>query len=154
MGNFKANEKEILNALVSDCINYGFSEKDALSYIKARLGGREISAETYYRRKKIVDPGSYASEWISYFSRVGFVVKHKQIIDIIEMIQRDILRDYLFEQNRNTDDRNQPLIRQLRFDIRENSKLLQELTLGTPIIAQIKVRIDKLEEENKLLLTK
>ena len=33
--------------LVADCVNYGFSEKEALTYIKTRLG-REISADAYY----------------------------------------------------------------------------------------------------------
>ena len=99
MGNFKANENKILTSLVADCVNYGFSEKEALFYIKTRFG-KEISAETYYRRKKIVDSGSYASEWISYYSRVGFAVEHKQIVDIIHMVHQDTIRDYLNEQKK------------------------------------------------------
>lgn len=142
MGNFKANENEILTALVADCVNYGFTEKEALFYIKARLGGKKISAETYYRRKKQVVSGNYAKEWLSYFSRVGFVVKHKQIIEVIENIQQDTLKDYLIEQNRPYEIRNKNEIRQLRYDIRESAKLLQELYLGTPIIAQIKKKIE------------
>ena len=66
MGNFKANENEFFNSLVADSINYGFSEKEALTYIKTRLG-REISVETYYRRKKSINSGEYANEWINYF---------------------------------------------------------------------------------------
>lgn len=140
-GSFKANENEILSALVADCVNYGFTEKEALSYIKARLGGKEISAETYYRRKKQVDSGEYANEWLSYFTKVGFVVKHKEIIDVIEMVQKDTIRDYLILQNKEIKDPEE--IRRLRYDIRENCKLLQELSLGTPIIAQIKAKIDQ-----------
>ena len=143
MGNFKAKENEILTALVSDCINYGFSEREALSYIKARLG-KEISAETYYRRKKQVDSGQYAKEWLSYFSKIGFVVNHKKIIDVIEMVQQDTLRDYFIEQNKTV--KNKYELRQLRFEIRENAKLLQELSLGTPIIAQIKAKIDQQQQ--------
>jgi hypothetical protein len=142
-GSFTNKENEILTALVADCINYGFSEKESLSYIKARLGGKEISAETYYRRKKQIDSGNYANEWLSYFSRIRFVVKHKQIIDVIEMVQKDTIRDYLIEQNKPY--KNAEEIRRLRFDIRENAKLLQELSLGTPIIAQIKARVDHVE---------
>ncbi len=142
MGNFKANENEILNALVSDCINYGFNEREALTYIKSRLGGREISAETYYRRKKQIDSGDYAKEWLNYFSKIGFVVKHKQIIDVIEMVQQDTLRDYLIEQSKPYEIRNKNEVARLRYEIRENSKLLQELSLGTPIIAQIKAKIN------------
>ncbi len=142
-GSFTNKENEILNPLVSDCINYGLSEKESLSYIKARLG-KEISADAYYRRKKQVDSGKYAKEWLSYFSKVGFVVKHKQIIDVIEMVQKDTIRDYLILQN-STNNKDPEEIRRLRYEIRENAKLLQELSLGTPIIAQIKAKIENVE---------
>lgn len=71
--------------LVADCVNYGFSEKEALAYIKARLG-RKISTDAYYLRKKQVDSGDYAQQWLSYFNKVGFVIKHQEIINIIEMV--------------------------------------------------------------------
>ena len=137
MGSFKARENDILKALVADCVNYGFSEKEALSYIKARFGGREISADAYYKRKKLIDSGNYAKEWINYFSKIGFVIKHKQIIEVIENIQQDTLNDYLIGQTKPYEIRKKNEIRQLRVEIRENAKILQELYLGTPIIAQV-----------------
>lgn len=68
-GSFTAKENEILTALVANCINYNFSEKEALLYIKDRLG-RVISSDAYYRRKKMVDSGDYAKEWLNYFSKI------------------------------------------------------------------------------------
>ena len=141
-GSFKAREIEALKTLVSDCVNYGLTEKQALMYIKARLG-KEISKKTYYQRKKEVDTGESANEWLSFFTKVGFVIKHKQIIEVIETVQKDTLQDYLIEQSRNHDDKDKHEIRQLRYEIRENAKLLQELSLGTPIIAQIKAKLDQ-----------
>ena len=141
MGSFKTNENEILNALVSDCINYGFSEKESLAYIKSRLG-REISAETYYRRKKSISSGEYANEWINYFSKIGFVVKHKQIIEVIEGLQQDTLKEYFIEKSKSYEVRNKNELSKLRYEIRESAKLLQELYLGTPIIAQLKAKIE------------
>ena len=143
MGSFKANENEIINSLVADCVNYGFTEKESLSYIKARLGGKEISAETYYRRKKNIDSGNYANEWLNYFSKIGFVVKHKQIIEVVEKMQQDTLKDYFVENNKSFEIRNKNEVSKLRYEIRENCKLMQELSLGTPIIAQIKAKIDR-----------
>ena len=143
-GSFKTRENQALMALVADCVNYSFSEKEALTYIKTRLG-REISADAYYARKKKVDSGDYAKEWLSYFTKIGFVVKHKQIIDVIEMIQKDTIRDYLIEQNKPREIRNQNEIQRLRYEIRENSKLIQELSLGTPIVAQINAKIENVE---------
>ena len=66
------------------------------------------------------------------------------------MIQKDTIRDYLVEQNRIGEDKNKYDIRQLRYEIRENAKLLQELSLGTPIIAQIKAKIDQLQNAQVL----
>jgi hypothetical protein len=149
MGSFTKREKEMLMALVADCINYGFTEKEALTYIKERLG-KKISKDAYYRRKKIVDSGSYAKEYLSYFTRIGFVIKHMQIIEAIEMVQKDTIRDYILERDKPEEIRNKNEIRQLRYDIRENSKLLRELSLGTPIIAQIKAKIDQLQNKNAL----
>ena len=130
--------------LVADTVNYGFSEKEALEYIRVRLG-REISADSYYRRKRQIDTGQYAQQWLSYFTKVGFVIKHQAIINTIEMVQKDTIRNYLIENNKPTEKRSRNEVNRLRYEIRENSKLLQELSLGTPIVAQIKAKIDRLE---------
>jgi hypothetical protein len=142
MGSFTNKENELLNVLVSDCVNYGLSENEALTYIKTRLG-REISPDAYYRRKKSINSGEYANEWINYFSKVGFVVKHKQIIEVIEKMQHDTLKDYLIENSKSYEIRNKNELSKLRYELRESAKLLQELYLGTPIIAQIKAKIDQ-----------
>jgi hypothetical protein len=144
LGNFTEQENKILMALVSDTINYGLSEKESLAYIKARLGGKEISPNAYYNRKRKVDSGEYSQHWLNFFSKTGFVIKHKQIIEVIEGLQQDSLKDYLIEKSKQPfESRNKNEISKLRYEIRESAKLLQELYLGTPIIAQIKARIDQ-----------
>jgi hypothetical protein len=142
LGNFTEQENKILMSLVADTVNYSLSEKESLAYIKARFG-KEISSNAYYSRKRKVDSGSYATEWLNFFSKIGFVVNHKRIIDTVEMVQKDTIRDYLIMQNSENKDPEE--IRKIRNDIRENCKLLQELSLGTPIIAQIKTRIENVE---------
>ena len=140
MGNSTNKENEISNSLVSDCVNYGLSEKESLTYSKSRLG-KDISPDAYYRRKKNIDSGNYANEWLNYFSRIGFVVKHKQIIEVVEKMQQDSLKDYLVENSKPFESRNKNEISKLRYEIRESAKLLQDLYLGTPIIAQLKTKI-------------
>ncbi len=131
-------------ALIADTVNYGLSEKESLSYIKARFG-KEISSNAYYKRKKKVDSGEHSQQWLNYFTRVGFVVNHKRIIDTVETLQQDTLKDYLIEQSKPYENKNKNEISKLRYEIRENVKLLQELSLGTPIIAQIKTKIENFE---------
>ena len=55
------------------------------------------------------------------------------------------LKNYLIENSRFYEIKNKNEISKLRYEIRENCKLLQELSLGTPIIAQIKAKIDHVE---------
>src|SRR5574339_309800 len=112
-------------SLVADCVNYGFTEKEALAYIHARLG-RGISTHVYHVRKKLVDSGHCAKEWLNYFTHVGFVVKHKQIIEIIEMLQKDSIRDYLIQQAKPQGQKDIDLIQKLRYEIRENCKIFRE----------------------------
>ena len=69
--------------------------------------------------------GDYANEWLGYFSRVGFVVKHKQIIEVVETLQQDSLKDYLIEQSKPFELRNENGISKLRYEIRENAKLFK-----------------------------
>ena len=58
------------------------------------------------------------------------------------MVQKDTIRDYLIEQNKQpAERRNLDLIQKLRYEIRENAKL-QELSLGKPVIAQIKAKLE------------
>jgi hypothetical protein len=58
------------------------------------------------------------------------------------MVQHDTLKDYLIEKSKPFEIRNKNEISKLRYEIRENAKLLQELSLGTPVIAQIKAKIE------------
>jgi hypothetical protein len=144
LGNFTEQQNKILMALIADTVNYGLSEKESLSYVKARFG-KEISSNAYYNRKRKVDSGYYANEWLNFFSRVGFVVNHKRIIDTVEKMQQDTLKDYLIEQSKPYEIKNKNEVSKLRYEIRENCKLMQELSLGTPIIAQIKAKIENVE---------
>jgi hypothetical protein len=88
-----------------------------------------------------VDSGNYANEWLNYFTKVGFVVKQKEIIDVVEMVQKKTIKNYLIEQHKPSDLKNKNIIANYRHEIRENAKLLQELSLGTPIIAQKKQKL-------------
>jgi hypothetical protein len=48
----------------------------------------------------------------------------------------------LVENSKSYELKNKNEISKLRYEIRESAKLLQELYLGTPIIVQIKSKID------------
>jgi hypothetical protein len=124
-------------------MTYRLGEKDAMEYIKQRFG-EEISHGSYKRRRNAVNSDKSINTWLHYFTRVGFVKHHKEIIDNVKLLLADSNRRLLVEQQK--DQRNEFLIMRMKEDIRQSLILLSELGMGTPIIAEIKAKLAKKEE--------
>ena len=144
MGRVSWRDQQAISQLIVDCNMYNLNEKEALQYIKQRLG-REISGRTYRRYSKNLANDETTLNWINQYTKIGFLITHKGIMDVINTLQTDILRDYLTENSKPYEEKNHLRIQLYRNSLRENSKLLAELSDGSPIIAQIKARIDKAE---------
>ena len=135
------SENKLLNELVKDCITYRLEEKEALQYIAIRF--KQVSLSSYKHRKAKVLSEDANQIWLNHFTRIGFVQHHKEQIETIQKIQDDSLRQVFIETNRSN--RNENMILRLKNDIRENTKLLSELGLGTPIISAIKAKMQDAE---------
>jgi hypothetical protein len=144
MAKITLTESKFLNELVKDCITYRLTENEALKYIEIRF--KKISISSYTSRKAHVLNDKSTNVWLNHFTRIGFVASHKIHLENIQRLQNDSLRRLFIEQNQKI--RNERLILQLKNDIRENTKLLSELSLGTPIIAEIKAKMQQLENQN------
>ena len=114
---------------------------EALEYIKTRF--KKISEASYKQRKAKALSEDSTQIWLNHFTRIGFVKHHKEQIEYIQKLQDDSLRQFFIETINNP--RNEEKILKLKQDIRDNTKLLSELGLGTPIISAI---MAKLEENN------
>ena len=147
VGRVSSRDKQVINQLIIDCSIYNLNENESLEYIRQRLG-KEISGRTYRRYSKNLDNDEMTQTWLNQHTKVGFLTKHKQIIDVIDTIQKDTLRDYLAENSKPYEEKNHFRIQTYRNSLRENSKILQELTLGSPIIAQIKLESTGLKAEH------
>ena len=145
MGDITTTENKFLNELVKDCVLYRLTEQEALEYIKFRY--KAISLSAYKLRKGKVSSEQSTEIWMNHFTRVGFVTHHKEQIDIIQTIQNDSLKQLHIE--RNKEDRNEAIIFRLKDDIRENAKVLSEFSLGTPIIAAIKKKLEESDQIQK-----
>lgn len=137
-------ENLFLTELIKDCITYNLKEQEALAYIETRF--RKISLDSYRHRKCKTQSDASTNLWLNHFTRIGFITNQKKQIETIQKVQQDSLRQLLIETSRRLADRNEDIILKLKSDIRENTKLLSELSLGMPIISAIKA---KLEEKNK-----
>jgi hypothetical protein len=147
MGRVTERDAEIISKLVVDCNTYSLNERESLEYIKQRLG-RPISGRTYRRYKTNLNYDEMTQAWINQYVKVGFLTTYKEIFDIIDIIQKDTLRDYFTENSKTYEVKNHARIQMYRNSLRENSKLLSDLGSGSPIIAQLKARID--EADNRL----
>jgi hypothetical protein len=151
LGKITKRDKESLKQLVLDCSIYKLDEKEALDYINSRIG-KHISGRTYRRYKKNIDNGNVAEQWINDFTRIGFVLLHKEQMDIMEKIQNDSLKQLSIETQEKV--RDEDKILKLKRSIRESARLLIELNLDTPIITRIKASVDSTNQKyNQLLKT-
>jgi hypothetical protein len=142
MANTTEIENRFLNELIKDCITYRLTETEALEYIENRF--RRISLSSYKSRKTKIMSDKSTEIWLNHFTRVGFVANHKKHIEYIQLILDDSLRQFFIEKNKKN--RDEKKIYNLKNDIRENTKLLSEMNLGTPVISAIKARIENNEK--------
>ena len=138
MADITQAENKLLNSLIQDCITYRLTEKEGREYIKTRF--REISTSSYNMRKANVLKDKTTEIWLNHFTRIGFVSSHRKQIEQIETIQSDSLKQ-LFKETSNLK-RDEFKILKLKADIRESTKLISELSLGTPIISAIKAKVE------------
>mgnify|MGYP003580963721 CR=1 FL=1 len=143
---FKKVEYQLLDSLVLDTISYGFKEPQAMEYINKSFT-REISKDAYYERKKKLSSNQEVKQWLDNFTRIGFVIRHRNIIAQTETIISDLWTDYLTEQSKPYDDRDHARIDRYRHTINDFNKMLQELSLGSPIVSQIKQQIERYEKQ-------
>lgn len=144
MADITETDNKFLNSLVQDCITYKLSEREALEYI--RLKFRPISLSSLRLRKARVLSHQSMQIWLNDFTRIGFVANHREHIEHIERIRDDSLRQLFIETMKQP--RNEPIILKIKQDIRDNTQLLSELNLGTPIISAIKAKLESREREN------
>lgn len=140
---FSDKDNKALTILVEDCILYGFSEKESMEYINKRFG-KAISLSVYYTRKLNIEAGKQADQWLTYFTKTGFLVHHKQLLDSINMIQQDNFKRLVKELEKPYEIQDDLKILAIKRDIRENVKTLAELGTSTPIVSQVKKKIEEL----------
>lgn len=100
----------------------------------------DISGAGHIVSAKLLSDVSYQT-WGIWFTKVGFVEHHKKLIEDLHKVQDDRLKQFFIETQKPSKNQDAKLISQLNYDIRENTKLLSELGLITPIGTNIKKRI-------------
>jgi len=139
MARLSKDRSTLMDKLVSDCITFGLKVDESLEYIKREL--EPISRRTYFRRREKLSSEESHMIWLSYFTRIGFVQLHREQMDILQAIQdHSIKRLHEEIQKKNPNDN---FLLRLKNDIRANSSLLSEFSLGTPVIAGLKAKLER-----------
>ena len=139
MGNLNQRDNRLLNELVKDCITYKLDTNEAVQYIQTRYG-KPVAASSYKARKARVLSDDSTNLWLSNFTRIGFVQSHQTDIQTINKIRDDSMHQLQIEIDKQS--RDEYKILKLKQDIRDNTQLLSELNLGTPIISAIKSKLE------------
>lgn len=147
--NGRAIETKFINKLVMDCITFRFKPEEALQYIKDE-SGHDMTPETYHsKRSRLQRKGTQTSKWLNYFTRVGFVEQHKQLMDDALKVQDDRMKQFGIETHKPKGKRNELTISRINADIALNIRLITDLMDSTPIVASIKARILQEEREGQ-----
>jgi hypothetical protein len=133
-------EQELFKRLVNDCITYDLTEREAMDYLRLKFP-IQVTAKTYYWYKRKLLSEGVALQWLTKFSKIGFVQNHHRLIVDAKRIYNDSLRRYFFEMAKG-DKANRFTIMKLTEDYRQNAKWLLNLSMGSPIVAQIKAQIE------------
>lgn len=136
----KKSDNKLLNEFVKDCITYKLTETEALDYIQKRYG-KKISIASYKRRKALFKSDLSTQVWLNDFTRIGYVINHRQHMERINKICDDSMHQLQKEINKpNRDERK---ILALKDSVMESTKLIVELDMGTPIISAIKTKLEQ-----------
>jgi len=114
---------------------------ESLEFIRRQFG--EIKQRQFYRRKKRLLSEGNIMEWCSGFARIGFVEQHKKACSELEMILDDSTHRLFEEKQKPPKERDDHLILLLKKDIRASVYDLMETSMGTPILAELKAKLDK-----------
>ena len=101
--------QKLLDKLVTDCITYRLTEKQAHRYIEEEYG-KPIASKTYFTIKSRIESQSKLTSqlWLDEFTRIGFVPHHRKLIDNLERIYEDNLNRFFIESRKEP--RNDELI--------------------------------------------
>src|SRR5688572_8900987 len=103
MTKYTRYQSHFLNELIKDCMTFRLNEKEAMNYVRIRFGER-ISPKTYYIRKSKLQSDTSANIWLSNFTKIGFLIKHKKLLEDVDLVLEESLHQLYMElqcQNRN-----------------------------------------------------
>lgn len=119
--------------LVKDCMTLGLNTEESLTYIRERTGGRNLSRSKFFQMKKEITENEeeIVQERLTEHTRIGFAIKHFEIMDSIEGALRILFRSLIEESMKPIEKRNLFSLSRIAKDILEYSKVIRQLNDDT-----------------------
>jgi hypothetical protein len=133
MGRVSESDRKMFRQLVKDCMDYGLNTEESIIYISERTGGRNISRSKFFQMKKEIaeNEEEIVQERLTEHNRIGFAVKHFEIMDSIEGARRILYRSLIEESRKPMKKRNLFSLSRIAKDILEYSKVIMQLNDDT-----------------------
>jgi len=141
MAHITKDKSLLLDKLISDCVTFGLDLKESLEYIRKEYPDGSIGERTYFRRRKKLLSDKTRNSWFSYFCRIGFVEVHKKLMEDVQRQYDDTIHEIYVQMNKSP--RNEDLIIRLKKLYLEIAHELAEFSVGIPVIAGVKEKLDK-----------
>lgn len=144
MGDLTRDRSILLDKLVGDCITYGLSVDESLEYIKRNFG--EIKERVLFRRKKKIKSEESLMGWTNHLTRIGFLEIHRRIMEDLEREYNDTMHQLHLEETKSP--RDEYLIVKMKTLHLKQAWHLSENSLGVPILAALKAKLDKYQDKD------
>src|SRR6476620_1463355 len=100
--------------------------------------GKNVSETLFYRLKKeAVKKRGESEQWLDSFVKYHYVEYHRKRIEVLEYVQRCLLKLLAEETEKEKDKQDKTIINQLSKTIAEISKVLADFGTTPPILSKI-----------------
>ncbi len=136
MPKFTQVEKRYLQSLVRKCSLYRLTEREALDYIKSKLG-RSIGPSHYYTLKRKLESDSNAQDWLTNFAKTQFVSEHMKRYGEMDLLLQVGLHMLIEQRAKPPDEQDSSLILAIMHQITKIGERLTSLQGGAPVLSQL-----------------
>jgi len=134
---YSKSEKQLLISLINDYSLFGTRDHEVIQMLSKKIG-KKISETLFYRLKKeAVKKRGESEQWLDSFVRYQYVEFYRKRIEVLEYVQRSLLKLLTEETEKEKEKQEKTVINQLSKTIAEISKTLADFGMTPLILSKI-----------------
>ncbi len=147
----KDKEKELIQEVIMEQKMFGYTDEESLNICNKRLPSRTISFRTYKTYKYRYAHQNEVTSWITTYSKAGYLDAYRGWIQEKIYLKQTLMKQFEFERQKPVEEQNWNKTLRLARGINEIIDSEASLGLGSPILYQMKMWIDKGLASDELL---